>query len=185
MTTSEDILKIHKNKIPVIIQLSEQCDIDLDRLKYIVPRDITIQQFHCILKKYIKTNEKQSIILFINNVLPICSESVGSIYNQHKDKDKDCMPSPTTKMSIASTPSPHVSGSDAMTTTSFTSLTCTKQAASSRTTHQEVGNDVDVVVINRSRSSDQTLTRWSPQALATRRETTPPATSSSVFGVLG
>ena len=53
MTTSEDILKLHKNKVPVIINISDHSSIKLEKLKYIVPKDITIQQFHCILNKYI------------------------------------------------------------------------------------------------------------------------------------
>ena len=87
MTTSENILKLHQNKVPIIIQIPEKLSIDFDKLKYIVPIDITLQQFHCILNKYIKKNEKQSIIMFINNTLPISSESIGSLYNKYKDKD--------------------------------------------------------------------------------------------------
>ena len=87
MTTSEDILKLHKNKVPIIIQQPENSNIILEKLKYIVPIDITIQQFHCILNKYIKKNEKQSVIIFINNILPVSSESIGSLYNQYKDND--------------------------------------------------------------------------------------------------
>ena len=87
MTTSEDILKLHKKKVPIIIQLTENSNIELDKLKYIVPTDLTLQQFHCILSKYIKKNEKQSVIMFINNTLPVSSESIGSLYNQYKDND--------------------------------------------------------------------------------------------------
>ena len=87
MTTSEDILKIHQNKIPIVIQLSENSNIKLDKLKYIVPVDFTLQQFHCILNKYINNNEKQSVIMFINNMLPVSSESIGTLYNQYKDND--------------------------------------------------------------------------------------------------
>lgn len=87
MTTSEDILKVHKNKIPIIINLIENSNIQLDKLKYIVPKDFTLQQFHCILIKNIKKNEKQCIILFINNTLPISSRLIGDLYNQYKDKN--------------------------------------------------------------------------------------------------
>ena len=87
MTTSEDILKSYKNKIPVVIQISEKSNIYLDKLKYIVPKDITVQQFHCILNKYIIKNEKHSIIMFINNTLPTSTETIGSLYNQYKDND--------------------------------------------------------------------------------------------------
>ena len=87
MTTSEEILKLHNNKVPIIINLPDNSSIELDKLKYIVPKDITIQQLHCILTKYIKKNKKQSVILFINNTMPISSQSIGNIYNQFKDKD--------------------------------------------------------------------------------------------------
>ena len=87
MTTSEDILKLHKNKVPIIIDTSHSPCIQLEKSKYIVPRDISVQQFHCIINKYIHTNKKQSLILFINNILPVSSESIGNIYNEFKDKD--------------------------------------------------------------------------------------------------
>ena len=87
MTTAEDILKSHKNKVPIIIHIPENSIINLDKIKYIVPIDITVQQFHCILNKNIKKNEKQSVIMFINNTLPVSSELIGSLYNQYKDKD--------------------------------------------------------------------------------------------------
>ena len=87
MTTSEDIIKLHKNKVPIIIQLSENSNVELYKLKYIVPVDITLQQFHCILNKYIKKNEKQTVILFINSILPVSSKTIGALYNQHKDND--------------------------------------------------------------------------------------------------
>ena len=87
MTTSDDILKLHKNKIPLIIKVPEQNNIEFDKLKYIVPEDITIQQFSLILNKYIKNNKNQSIIMFINNTLPVSSQTIGSLYNTYKDSD--------------------------------------------------------------------------------------------------
>lgn len=87
MTTSEYILNTYTNKIPIIIRTKDNSNFQLEKLKYIVPKDITIQQFHCILNKYIKNNKKQSIVLFVNNTLPINTESVGNLYNEHKDND--------------------------------------------------------------------------------------------------
>lgn len=85
MTTAKDILKEYSNKVPIIIE--SDSNIELDKNKYIVPKDITLRQFNCILSRYIKKNEKQSIILFINNTLPIMTDTIGNLYNLNKSDE--------------------------------------------------------------------------------------------------
>ena len=87
MISSSEIMSVHKNKIPIILSISDKSSIKLTKNKFIVPRDITIQQFHCILKKYMKITSKQSILFFINNSLPISSDTLGNIYNTDKSDD--------------------------------------------------------------------------------------------------
>ena len=52
MTTSEDILKLHKKKVPIIIQLTENSNIELDKLKYIVPTDVKWSRVILVILKY-------------------------------------------------------------------------------------------------------------------------------------
>ena len=87
MTTADDIIKIHENKVPIIIKLPEHLSESFTKTKFIVPKDLTVRQFHCILKNYTTINSKQSIILFVNKKLPIISDTIGNIYNIEKSDD--------------------------------------------------------------------------------------------------
>ena len=84
-TTANDIIKLHKNKVPLII--AEESNIELSKTKFVVPRDLTVGQFHCIIKKYTIVSSKDSIILFINNKLPVITDTIGNLYDLHKTDD--------------------------------------------------------------------------------------------------
>jgi GABA(A) receptor-associated protein len=78
-----DIIKIHPNKVPIIIE----SDLSLSKTKFVVPREITLRQFHCTLMNYFPANEKQSVIMFVNNTLPLLSDTVGQSYDLNKHED--------------------------------------------------------------------------------------------------
>ena len=87
ISTSEHILKTHKNKVPIICDLSKNCGIILDKQKFIIPRNVTIREFYCILNKYITKTKNDCIILFIKNILPKGTDTIGDMYNQYKEND--------------------------------------------------------------------------------------------------
>lgn len=82
MDSSEEIIKNYKNKVPVLLDDSLNL---FEKTKFIVPRNITIRQFHCILTNKCSINSKQTLLLFINNTLPMNDDLIGSLYNLHKD----------------------------------------------------------------------------------------------------
>lgn len=84
MTTANDIMKIHKNKVPIIINLPDHLNATFTKTKFIVPNNLTVRQFHCILKKYTTISSKQSLILFVNKKLPMISDTIGNIYENEK-----------------------------------------------------------------------------------------------------
>lgn len=82
---SHKIMSKYPQRVPIIVDCKK--DIDLDKNKYIVPKDLTVGQFMYILKKRIKINNKQSIFLLCNNILIINTELIKNLYNKHKDVD--------------------------------------------------------------------------------------------------
>ena len=81
MNSANDILNHYNNtKVPVIINTC----LKLSKTKFIVPFDMTLSQFHYLLSKQIKKNEKDSLIFFINNKLPMQSQTMGSLYKLYK-----------------------------------------------------------------------------------------------------
>lgn len=86
-SVSQEILQAYQNKVPIIITSSPKSGIQLEKTKFIVPKNITLREFHCILLKYIQKNSKQSVMLFIDNTLPLNTESVSNLYSKHKSED--------------------------------------------------------------------------------------------------
>lgn len=87
---SEKILEKHDNKkVPIVSEICEnnKNDISLDKHKFLVPSEITLAQFICVIRKRIKINPEDALFIYFNNVLPISSDTLGNIYRCHKDLD--------------------------------------------------------------------------------------------------
>lgn len=87
---SNRIMNKYPERIPLIVCRANQSkDIpDIDRHKYLVPRDLTIGQFMHVLRQRIKLEPHVSIYLMINGfTMPATSQMLGVIYNEHSDND--------------------------------------------------------------------------------------------------
>ena len=58
---------------------------DIDRKKYLVPRDLTVGQFIMTVRKRITLTPEKAIFMFVENMLPTTSELMGSVYDNHHD----------------------------------------------------------------------------------------------------
>ena len=79
----------YPGRIPVII---EKCKHDksefvIDRSKYLIPVELDMAQFICLVRKRIKIDSRKAIFIFIDNVLLPMNQTMGEIYNTHKDPD--------------------------------------------------------------------------------------------------
>ena len=85
---SDKITQKYPNRIPVIIEKAEKCILnDIDKHKYLVPKDLNMNQFIYIIRKRIKLDNSQSIFFIVgNNVCP-SNSPLSHIYEEHKDKD--------------------------------------------------------------------------------------------------
>ena len=84
-----DKIKIkYPNRIPIIIERADKCMLnDIDKTKYLVPKDLNMNQFIYIIRKRIKLDNSQSIFFIVgNNVCP-SNSPLSHIYEEHKDKD--------------------------------------------------------------------------------------------------
>ena len=78
----------YPDRIPVICEKEAKSDIaTIDKKKYLVPKDLTVGQFVCIIRKRIKLNPEKAIYLFIDNVLPPTGALMSAVYEQHKEED--------------------------------------------------------------------------------------------------
>ena len=91
------VTEAHPNKIPVIVERAPQSGTrrrspttslpEIDKNKYLVPGDLTVAQFLCLIRKRIKLANDQALFIYVNGTLPATSAMFSSIYADHKDED--------------------------------------------------------------------------------------------------
>ena len=83
------ILKQHPDRIPVVVECSEQLQSihPLKKNKFIVPYELTLAQFMFVIRKHMKLDPEYAIYVFINNRLHPTTSLIGTIYEKEKDED--------------------------------------------------------------------------------------------------
>lgn len=78
----------YPERVPVMVERAKGCNLNIiDKKKYLVPCDLTIGQFISIIRQRIKLPPDKAIFIFINNVLPSTSATIGNIYHEMKHGD--------------------------------------------------------------------------------------------------
>lgn len=86
------ILEKYPDRVPVYVRKSPKCKgelNDLEKHKYLVPTDMTMGSFMCVLRKHIKIDSTQAIFVFVrhNGLLVPNSSMLGDLYTTHKEDD--------------------------------------------------------------------------------------------------
>ena len=86
------IAKIEKQKYPdrypIIVEKHSSCNLpDIDKCKYLVPKDMTMSQFTFVIRKGIQLDASQTIFIMVNNGLVIGSQLIIEAYENLKDED--------------------------------------------------------------------------------------------------
>jgi GABA(A) receptor-associated protein len=82
------IMKKYPSRIPIIVEKNDKCSFeDIDKRKYLVPKDLNMNQFTFIIRKRIKLDSSQAIFLMINNSLCPSNTNIGEIYEDNHDED--------------------------------------------------------------------------------------------------
>ena len=85
---ADKIIKKYPDRIPIILGINDSNDLpELDRFKYLVPKDITIAHFMATIRSRIILDSTMGIYFLINGTLPKTSDIIGAIYEQHKSND--------------------------------------------------------------------------------------------------
>ena len=88
VTESAKIIEKYPDRLPIIVEKKEGSKIgDLDKTKYLVPKDMTVGQFMYVIRKRIKLKSELALFVFVNNVLPATSETISDMYAKYKHKD--------------------------------------------------------------------------------------------------
>ena len=82
------ITKKYPERIPIIVCKDKKCLLnDIDKQKYLVPKDLTISQFVYIIRKRINIESHEALFVTINNTLQSSNSLIEEIYNKYKDDD--------------------------------------------------------------------------------------------------
>ena len=87
MEQARNVMGKYPNRVPIIINTTDKNLPNIDKSKYLVPRDITMGQFIYVIRKRIELAPEQAIFLFVNNTLPPTASTMEQIYNEYKDED--------------------------------------------------------------------------------------------------
>ena len=90
-THSSDIRVKYPERLPIVMQRSMNDKIlgDMDKIKYLVPGEITITEFMAILRKRLNINQTTSIYLYNpdNKIILSGTNSIEYLYNKYKNDD--------------------------------------------------------------------------------------------------
>ena len=83
------ILEKYPDRVQIVVEKKKELDgiIDLDKHKYLVPKDMTLGQFVYVIRRRIKLKPEKAIFVFVNNILPPVAQLISQLYEEHKDED--------------------------------------------------------------------------------------------------
>lgn len=85
---AERIRAKYPDRVPVICEKADRSDIpDIDKKKYLVPADLTVGQFHYVIRKRIKLAPEKALFLFSGNSIPPNAALMSTVYEEQKDED--------------------------------------------------------------------------------------------------
>jgi len=84
------VLTKFPDMLPIVCEkssfTSKECP-DIDKKKYLVPKDLTVGQFLYIVRKRLVLPPEKAIFLFVEKTIPPSAAFIIDIYNIYKDKD--------------------------------------------------------------------------------------------------
>ena len=84
----EKVTQAHPNKVPVILERAPSAEVpDIDKNKYLLPRDFTVANFLDVIRKRTNLTREQALFVYVDGVVPASNAMFGAIYEMHKDKD--------------------------------------------------------------------------------------------------
>ena len=86
---SRRVRERYTNRIPVICERvgADMAMPNLDKIKYLVPTDLTMGQFCYVVRKRIKLAPEKAIFLMVDRKLVQTSAIMSQIDQEHKDED--------------------------------------------------------------------------------------------------
>jgi GABA(A) receptor-associated protein len=88
LSESSRVTVRHPDRVPIIVEAKPNANLpDLDKHKYLVPKEMTVGQFLYVIRKRLKLKSEQAIFVFVDNKMPSTSELITTLYERSKNED--------------------------------------------------------------------------------------------------
>ena len=85
---STNIKQKYKDRIPIIVERYKESKLpEIDKSKYLVPKDMNLGQFVYIIRRRIKLDANQALFVTVNGQLGGSATIISDLYDIHKDED--------------------------------------------------------------------------------------------------
>ena len=82
-----NLLDKHPDRVPIIVILDIPNQ-QRNKLKYLVPNEMTVGEFMCLVRRRMKLNSEQGVYMFVNNLLPSITSTMEYLYSLYKNDDE-------------------------------------------------------------------------------------------------
>ncbi|KAE8693696.1 Autophagy-related protein 8A [Hibiscus syriacus] len=85
---SRDIIAKYPNRVPVVVERYSKSDLpEMEKQKYLVPRDMSVGQFIHILSSRLRLIPGKALFVFVKDTLPQTATLMDSVYESYKEDD--------------------------------------------------------------------------------------------------
>ena len=78
---SKKVIQKYPDRVPIIVQKHLSSDLpDVNKCKYLVPKDMTMSQFIFVIRKRLQLEPSQSLFVMVNHGLVRSNDQLGDIY---------------------------------------------------------------------------------------------------------
>ncbi|KAI4303066.1 hypothetical protein MLD38_038743 [Melastoma candidum] len=85
---SKSIADKYPDRVPVIIERYSRTELpELEKKKYLVPRDMSVGQFIHVLSSRLHLAPGKALFVFVKNTLPPTASRMDYVYQSYKDED--------------------------------------------------------------------------------------------------
>lgn len=77
----------YPKRVPIIVEVDDNCGLTLEKTKYLCPGDLTCSQFMYVLRKRTPLKAEEAMYMFCDNSLPATSALISQLYHTSADKD--------------------------------------------------------------------------------------------------
>jgi GABA(A) receptor-associated protein len=84
------VIEKYPDRLPVICEKSHYTNYDcpdIDKRKYLVPKDLTMGQFLYVIRKRLSVGPEKGLFLFVGYSIPPSTALVSEIYKNYVDDD--------------------------------------------------------------------------------------------------